>query len=45
MCRFTTDSPTWLQTGADSDLHALCRARGWQALIPDDDPVVLVAGR
>jgi GNAT superfamily N-acetyltransferase len=39
------ETVTWLQTGSDSDLHALCSALGWQALVPGDDPVVLVAAR
>ena len=33
---------TWLQTGADSDLHALCAALGWQPLVPDVDPLVML---
>jgi len=37
------ETVTWLQAGADSDLNTLCRALGWEPLIPDDDPVVLVA--
>ena len=39
------ETVTWLQTGADSELHALCHALGWRPLIPDDDPLVLVAAR
>jgi GNAT superfamily N-acetyltransferase len=33
---------TWLQTGAGSELHALCGALGWRALVPDADPVVML---
>jgi GNAT superfamily N-acetyltransferase len=33
---------TWLQTGADSELHALCAALGWGTLVPDTDPVVML---
>lgn len=39
------EAVTWLQTGAGSDLHALCRALGWQPLVPADDPVVLVTAQ
>lgn len=39
------ESVTWLQTGANSELHALCRALGWQPLVPGEDPAVLVATR
>ena len=33
---------TWLQTAAGSELHALCAACGWRALVPDVDPVVML---
>ena len=36
------ETPTWLQTGAASDLRALCAALGWRTLVAGTDPVVML---
>jgi GNAT superfamily N-acetyltransferase len=40
------DEPlTWLQTGADAPLRALCDALGWRPLDPRADPVIMLGTR
>jgi GNAT superfamily N-acetyltransferase len=40
------DEPlTWLQTGADAPLRALCDALGWRPLDPHADPVIMLGSR